>query len=484
MPKRKSLTKMLATRESAGEYIGSWGPLPNPDRILSKLGKSQTTAYQDLLIDGHLTAVRESRAAAVKQLSWNIVRADASASTTKAIKKMFKTLDIDRFLDNILESNGYGMSPIEVKWELIDNKYWPTKLEGLPPKWFTFNAKNELRFLSQTSPYEGEEIPPYKILLARNNPTLLNPYGDALFSKSYWPITFKHIGMKFWARFVERFGFPWVWGKLPRGQTGEKEKDELLDMLTEAIQNAVIISPDDASIQIIEPTGKGTSAEIFKQYLYFMNSEISKIWLGETLTTEVQDKATQATATVQMAGPNASRKESDKLKACRIANELIKWIVELNFSGPSPEFVLVEKQSVNEDLARRDGILAEKLGFRPTKEYLSKNYGFEENEFEIAEVKPESAGLPPSENGGFSFKIANDKTALEKGIEKVTDPKLLQKQAEGILKPVISLIDDAQDYNEVLDKLLDTFPDMNTDEAEKWLRRAYFTSEALGRLST
>lgn len=34
----------------------------------------------------------------------------------------------------------------------------------------------------------------------------------------FWPVAFKKGGMKFWLRFAEKFGSPWVIGKHPRGR--------------------------------------------------------------------------------------------------------------------------------------------------------------------------------------------------------------------------------------------------------------------------
>lgn len=54
---------------------------------------------------------------------------------------------------------------------------------------------------------------------------------------------------------------------------------------------------------------------------------------------------------------------------------------------------------------------------------------------------------------------------------------------EGVLKPVIDLINESGDYNTAMEKLIEAYPDMDTEAIEKMLARAIFVSELWGRLN-
>jgi len=54
---------------------------------------------------------------------------------------------------------------------------------------------------------------------------------------------------------------------------------------------------------------------------------------------------------------------------------------------------------------------------------------------------------------------------------------------QGILKPIIDLINNGKDYNAVMEELLKTFPEMDTSALEEMLARAILVSELWGRLN-
>lgn len=124
----------------------------------------------------------------------------------------------------------YGYQPCEVMWQRSGTSWHVVDIVGKPADWFQFDTDNRLRFRSRDSGFEGEAIPDYKFLVSRQDATYDNPYGLPDLSMCFWPVIFKKGGMKFWVRFAEKYGSPWVIGKHPRG-TPQREIDKLLDSL-------------------------------------------------------------------------------------------------------------------------------------------------------------------------------------------------------------------------------------------------------------
>ena len=59
----------------------------------------------------------------------------------------------------------------------------------------------------------------------------------------------------------------------------------------------------------------------------------------------------------------------------------------------------------------------------------------------------------------------------------------VDNQLEGILKPVIDMIQNGEDYKDILNKLAGTYPEMNQQALTEMLARAIFVTETWGRLN-
>lgn len=482
--KDKTLLSEIATRARSIDFFVFGGSLPNPDPILRKMGKDQAV-YDEVLSDGHLSGVIGTRASGVKSLLWDIDRGKAKSRATKAILKAFKTMDVDQFINDVLEANYRGYSPIELMWAQPDGEgmILPEKAVGKPPEWFLFDDQGNLKFRTVDAPL-GIDLPPRKFLLPRRKASYKNPYGEPLLSKCYWPAVFKRNGLKFWVTFVEKYGIPYAVGKLPRG-AGEQEYEKLADMLDAMIRDAVAVIPDDASVEILEPAGKAASSAIFADLVAWADSEMSKVIIGHAAGADStpgklggEDQAQEVKAYLV---------EEDKRLVENAANQLIKWIFEINFGeGELPVFSMYEEEDVDLDLATRDKSLSDQ-GVELSKDYYTRAYGFEEGDIVAVNKPKESAPVTAKGKLGANFAETRkgpiappDQAAIDEFADGL-DPKEMQAQAEGFLKPVIDLINRGKSFEEILDNLAATFEDMDSQSLEKMLQRAIFVSEIIGR---
>ncbi|HBE45728.1 MAG TPA: DUF935 domain-containing protein [Deltaproteobacteria bacterium] len=473
--KQTTFAQEIATRKRSIDFYALGMYLPNPDPVLKAQGKD-IKIYSELLSDGHLGGCVSSRKAGVKSLEWGIDRGKAKSRQARLIEDLFKSLPINNIIDTILDAVFFGYQPIEVMWKKIGNYILPKDVVGKPPEWFIFSPDNNLRFRSKENYFEGEELPDKKFLIPRHCATYQNPYGFPELSRCFWPVTFKRGGMKFWVIFTEKYGMPYIVGKKPRG-TLKEETDNFADMLGNMVQDAVAVIPDDSSVEIIEASGKGASAEIYERLLESCKTEVAIAILGQNLTTEVKG-GSYAAAESHM----AVRQDiiyGDKKLVEDTFNELIKWIFDINFgSGELPVFSMWEEDDVDLDQATRDKTLVD-AGVRFTKNYFVRAYGFEEDDIEIGAIPQPQPAQQFAENRQAGFP---DQEALDNAIDNIS-PETLQKQAEGILKPIIELIQNGESYTDIMENLVETFPDMDTSALEEMLSRAIFVSELWGRLS-
>ena len=314
-------------------------------------------------------------------------------------------------------------------------------------------------------------------------------------SRCFWPVTFKKGGMKFWVIFLEKYGMPFAIGKHPRG-LDPKEADKLLDMLENMVQDAIAVIPDDSSVEIMAGgAGKGSaSSDLYEKLINNCKTDIAIALLGQNLTTEVKG-GSYAAAESHM----SVRKDiidSDKRLVVRTFNELIKWIYELNFAGGErPIFGMYEEEDVDTAQAERDKTLADTKQIKFSKKYFMKTYGFEEEDIEI--IEPANTPSPPLNlRGGAAAQFAEsplgrgvgvgnlfpDQQAIDDTVASIP-VKEMQAQMEGVLKPVITLINKGASYEDILKDLLDTYPEMKSKDIEDMIARAIFVCEVWGRIN-
>jgi phage gp29-like protein len=469
----KNLLKEIATRPDWHSISRLNMALPNPDPILKRQGKD-ISIYRDLTCDAHVFSNIESRKAGVLSMEWEIDRGKSKSRVARFIEDLFndEAFDLYRVMEEILEAPLYGYQPLEIMWHLE-----PLEVLGKPQEWFLFDHENRLRYRPLRGPAAGELLPERKFLLPRHRASYDNPYGQPVLSRVFWPAAFKKGGLKFWTIFTEKFGMPFIVGKHRRNEDA-KEIDKFADMLENMVQDAIAVIPDDGSVELLERKGTG-GGDVYGGLLKVCNAEMSKAILGQTLTTEVGDRGSFA-ASKTHSGIRQDIVDTDRRLVEKTINQLIDWVVEVKFGDVlRPRFGLWEEEDVDKDLAERDKILKD-TGVNFTKQYFQRAYGFEEDDFEISgsEDVPAAGEFAEDEKPAAT----TDQAVLDAAIDAL-DPKDLQGQVEQMLAPVMEMISGGASYNEVLEKIAGTYPDMEVTKLEQFLSHAIFVTETWAQIN-
>lgn len=468
---KKHLCEEIATRKRSLNYYSlAMSYLPDPDIVLKKQGKDMKV-YKELLCDSHVFACVQSRKAGVLSLEWEINRGLDKDETAEKVIDTIKKLDIYKLINDILDATLFGFQPIEIIWGRVDNLILPIELKAKPSEWFCFDDENQLKFRTKEH-YFGEELPLKKFLCPRSNPSYENPYGERTLSRVFWPVTFKKGGLKFWVIFTEKYGIPHLIGKHPRGAS-EEETDRLAGLLEQMVQDAVAVIPDDSSVEIQE-ANKSSSAEIFEKLMDKMNAEISKAVLGQTLTTEVGTTGSYAASNTHFA-VRQDIINSDKKIVEKTINQLIQWIYEINFSNKDiPVFEMFEVEDIDLGLAQRDKILSE-TGVKFTKEYFIKNYGLEEDDFDIRE------DIIPATPQFSQFKEEPEPEGQVQvdDLFKFLAETELNKQSQTMLSPLLALFESCDNFEDARELLTDS--NLQTKQLQQSIQKAMFLCELQGR---
>lgn len=347
------LSAELVTRASDPNFMGGLLTLlPNPDRILRDAGEADAAkVYERLLTDGHLAVEVEKRCAPVVSLEWVVESAargrPEDVRAAEVCGQVFKAVVTRAVVRQIMNARLFGFSVVELMWGVVDGLWLPTALTPRLHRRFGFDAETgAIRVRTRESMWRGVEAPPFKLLVTQNQPDDDNPYGDALLSRCFWPVTFKTGGLRFWITFVERYAVPHVIGYLPSG-TAQEVIDALADQLEQMTQDAVAVvtAPPDA-VKVQDAAANSKAADTFGALVTFFNAELSKAVLGQTLTTEVGQTGGAYAAAKVHDEVRQDLVESDTVMVAEALDRIVEWICALNFpSAERPRVRAVEEDA-------------------------------------------------------------------------------------------------------------------------------------------
>jgi len=431
----------FATRERANDFVRLMRSLPDPDPILQKMGRG-ITALQELLTDSHLESVWSIRCSAASGAEWFCAAGgDGNGKKEQEAADLFaeelRQLDIPRVIEEMMDAIAFGYAPLEVIWRAQGGRWVIGDIVGKPPQWFEFDQENNLVF--RTGVIGTEPLPKNRFLIARHRPSYANPYGVKVFSKCYWPVTFKKNGFRWWTVFVEKYGGAFLYGKYPNNAS-DIYKNELLTSLERMASDAVAIAPEGAEITIESLANKGSVSNVHAEYIEAANKEISKAVLGQTLTTDIGSKGSYAAAQAHnLVRQDLAAADRRRISAC--FNRLAAVWTYYNYGADvlPPVFEFVKDEDLQQERAERDTKLYA-LGWRPKKAYIEREYDIPQEDFEIAHE---------GEQKDFSFHTGGQTSCLC-GCGTHTEKTLFQKAA--------SFFADKQTKQQLKDRqLMDSF---------------------------
>ena len=244
--------------------------------------------------DAHLFAVANKRRLALTGLPWQInsaadvvegvdrSRADEAAAYCREVLSRLDTLD--EVLQHLSLAVGRNIAMAELVWDQIGGGL---KLADLIPVDFNrieFDDLDRPRVLTTDTSIEGIELPANKFMVHTPHSVSGHPSRGGLLRATALVYLAKHMALKDWMIFAEVFGMPVRVARYEPSASAE-EKNEMLRMLEQLGSNATGIFSRSIELQFVE-AGQGKAPPPYEDMVDFLNREISKAWLGQTLTTE------------------------------------------------------------------------------------------------------------------------------------------------------------------------------------------------------
>lgn len=336
-----------------------------------------------------LAAVENTRRLALTGLDWELrpatsVVGGAGNGVAQAAADYCREVlgGLERFrqaLSHLANAIGYGVAVAELVWEsgrLVDIVPVPyTRLCADPREpW-------RIRVLTEDDGARGVALDeqPVKWIVHQPRAVPGRPFEGGLLRASALLYLAQNLSFKEWLIYSQIAGMPLRLAQFEPG-TPEAEKQNLIRMLEALGTDAVAACSKSIDLKFIEPARQQGPYEALQNYC---NTEVTILWLGQHLTTDIRSSGSRAAAEVH------DRVREDLLvhdiaeEAATIERDLLTPLVRARFGpqAPVPSFGRALIQSVDTKvLAETLAVAVDHLGLEVPRSWLYRALGVPEPE--------------------------------------------------------------------------------------------------------
>jgi len=248
---------------------------------------------QDIeLKDLHYRSVISTRKDAITGLDIKVVPASddkhdvelADAVERDIVKNTNAKLYI--LIRDMLDSLAKGFSVSEIIWDTDKMPWKPKQYKFRDPRWFQYDKENG-KTLMLRAPLGNELEPLKQFHFVVHEPHLISgnqiTAGLALPALYYWML--KSYDVTSWAAFIDRYGYPIRIGKYGKKAT-EQDRATLKRAVAAIGQDFGAVIPESAILEIIEAKNTSETSGVYKTMSDWIDKQISKLVLGQTMTTD------------------------------------------------------------------------------------------------------------------------------------------------------------------------------------------------------
>jgi len=338
--------------------------------------------YSDILMDTHLASVINKRILAVGSSD---IEFRKNGIPDKAINEQIRSPWFRRFIKDVMDAQFWGFTLCQfyrdgewANYDLIPRKH------ADPVKQIIMRQQTDIT---------GTAWDEYADLIFVGDKDDLG-----LLAKAAPWVIYKRNTTADWAQFSEVFGMP------IREYVYETDDDDARRRAIEDAENtgslAVLIHSAESKMNLIESGNKTGSADLYERLCERCNSEISKLILGNTLTTESSTTGTQALGTVHKKVEDKVA-QSDRRYVLDVLNyEMTDIFLSMGINTEGGEFCFSEVQDADyNQLQVKANILTQlcNLGVPVDDENIYDEFPFLEKPKNYNELKKQAqqASEPP-----------------------------------------------------------------------------------------
>ncbi|MGO8738617.1 DUF935 domain-containing protein [Rhodoblastus sp.] len=360
---KKVLSEEIAVPELAG-YRSLWDQSIarglTPEKLAAILQASKRGDHRPYLElaeemeerDLHYLAVLSTRKRQLARLKPSIDEDHAKArgvdkKVIEAVKELVEAPEFRLLLEGMTDSFGKGYAAVEIMWTSVDGRWKPAAYLWRDPKYFTFDyvSRSELR-LAELTTLDGLALPPAKFVVHMPAIKAGVPIRAGFAWLAAWAWLFKQYTLKDWVSFLDIYGMPLRLGKYHPSATPD-ERRKLLQAVSRIAVDAAAIIPESMAIEFLE--AKGNSDKPFEALGSYLDKQISKAILGQTMTTDGHAGGLAQAKIHNEVRIDILEDDAEKLEFT-LDRDLISWFVKLNFGDQAPrprvKFPVAEPQDI------------------------------------------------------------------------------------------------------------------------------------------
>lgn len=504
--------KMPKAAELAGEVAKpgltgvrqAWSPESaaaglTPDRLAAILRQCDQGDMDALLTlaeemeerDPHYASVLQTRKLAVlgleRQITWSTGDEDdpRAGEIQEACARLVEAPQFEDLLAGLLDGVAKPYAVVETIWNTTAKPWTPVCYEFRDPRWFQYDRETaRVLKLKEAGHPDGKDLPPYVFAIHSSSRKSGIAARGGLARLVAFSFVCKLYGLKDWLAYAEIFGIP-----LRLGKYGAEANPDDVEVLKRAVfglgSDAAAVIPQAMTIEFPTAVTGAGGAELFERLVKFIDSQVSKAVLGQTMTTD--DGSSRAQATVH----NEVRLDLVKADArglgATVTRDVIAAFVFFNFGpdAPVPNLTLVVEEP--EDVAALTSALAVlvPLGLKVKQAEVRKRLRLSEPAKDDAVLEARTASPPPA--------TAADEPALARrlSLARRQDAEMAELVAGGLdgwerdfgreAELVMDLVAGAGSFDDIREGLRDMAADLSVAPAARSLARAMFEASALAQ---
>ncbi len=507
----RDLKKPIATPTQTGlRQVWQWRPLASmtPAMVADVLRRAAMGDAHDFLLaaddirekDLHYRAVLQTRTLAVAGLPISILPRDDTPAAKRAadlVRDALSDQDISTLVAHLMDAVAKGYAVAEIVWDTSGSLWYPREIAPREAHWFTFDRDTGRLLRLVDGSAEGAEIPPYRMIVHAPPVASGIPLLGGVARSALWAWVFKSYALRDWARFCELFGQPIRVGKYHQGAS----PDDVAVLKQAAFSlgsDAAAVIPQEMALELVEAGSKSASADLYHRLIDYLDRQISKAVLGQTMTTDEGSSLAQAKVHEQV---RRDIMEADARALERtITRDLIAPLVRLNLGEDAPLPILDLIVEDPEDM----GALAEQVaklagaGVAIPQAWVRQRFGIPEpqdGEAVLGAVAPAPTldaaaqarvpALHATPHAQDSAQDAAPDALSPDPADAQTDRMEAETEAAWveIMDTIRRLVDQAQTLEGLRDGLLAAYGDLPTDRLAEVMAMGFAAAELAGRFA-
>lgn len=499
------LTSELARPSLVGvRSAWTWRPLAamTPAQVADVLRRAAQGDAHDFLLaaadieekDLHYRAVLQTRKLAVCGLALVVSPGDDSAPASAAaelVREQFAKIDVPSLALALLDALSRGYAVAELVWQTGGRRWWIDKLLPREPTWFVWDRASGRELRLHDGSAEGALLPKYKFVVHAPLAQTSAPALTGLARSALWAWVFKSYALRDWAAFCELYGQPIRLGKYDASASPE-DVATLKRAVMDVGSDAAAVLPQSMVLEIVESAGKTASAELYASLIRYLDEQVSKAVLGQTLTTDAGRSGSLAQARVHDGVRDDLLRFDARALAATLRHQVAEPLVRLNL-GPDAPVPLVElhiEEGEDLDALGQQLIALAQVGLDVPLRWVREKWGIpkaEASEAVLVRTQPAAgvsghrSGLPTALHALIATNPAAESTsadptaALQQQLSSAGAPAW-----HALLGQIQALVEQADSLGALQDALLGAYGDLDSAELVKIMASALALAELKG----